>query len=78
MPIEHRIIARSLRYLQVLLNRKKDSILKGVMDWTGQSQSWTQMVGLSILVGMSKSQVELWSISKIQTMIKTLVPSGPV
>ena len=48
------------------------------MDWTGQSQSWTQMVGLSILVGMSKSQVELWSISKIQTMIKTLVPSGPV
>ena len=31
MPIEHRIVARSLGYLQALTNRKKDPILKGVV-----------------------------------------------
>ena len=31
MPIEHRMVARSLRYLQVLVNRKKDPIPKWVV-----------------------------------------------
>ena len=83
MPIEHRIVARSLGYLQALTNRKKDPILKGVVasvledtsdPWTAQAQAWTQMVGFTTLAGVSKSrvstQVELWSTSRIQSMIK--------
>ena len=83
MPIEHRIVARSLGYLQALTNRKKDPILKGVVasvledtsdPWTAQTQAWTRMVGFSTLAGISKSrvstQVELWSMSRIQSMVK--------
>ena len=51
------------------------SVLEDTSDpWTAQAQAWTQMVGFSTLAGVSKSrvstQVELWSTSRIQSMIK--------
>ena len=75
--------ARTLGYLQALTNRKKDLILNGVVTmvlegvtepWSAQAKALTQMVGLSTLVGVSKArvstQMEMWSICKVQTMIK--------
>ena len=83
MPIEHRIIARTLVFLQALSNKKKDPIIKGVLSsvfedvtdpWTTQVKAWSRMVGLPSVVGVSRArvwrQVEMWSVSKVQSMIK--------
>ena len=50
-------------------------VLEGVTEpWSAQAKALTQMVGLSTLVGVSKArvgtQMEMWSICKVQTMIK--------
>ena len=83
MPIEHRIVARTLVFLQALTNKKKDPIIKGVLSsvledvanpWTAQVRTWSRMVGLSSVVEVSRArvcrQVEMWSVSKVQSMIK--------
>ena len=69
--------------LQALSNKKKDPIIKGVLSsvledvadpWTAQVRTWSRIVGLSSFVGVSRArvcrQVEMWSISKVQSMIK--------
>jgi len=69
--------ARNLGYPQALTNRKGvvTLLLEGVAEsWSAQAKAWTQMVGFSTLVGVSKARVgtkmEMWSICKVQTMIK--------
>ena len=62
---------------------KKDSIIKGVLSsvledvadpWTAKARTWSQMVGISSVVGVSRARVrrlvEMWSVSKVQSLIK--------
>ena len=66
LPIEHRIVARTLVVLQALSNKKKDPIIKGVLSsvledvtdpWTAQVKAWSMMVGLPSVVGISRACV---------------------